>query len=289
MKILYLHNKENWAIHNVGKLWLGDMLDVDFIDYRLGGFNFKDYDFVWFGFYYIYDKYHYDPKRSILTIHDPSEVYPEIPNWKQKGMIKERLRVLKKLPHIICVSKEMDEAFKKHGVETKVINTASMIPLRDQIETNKCDFYSVFNSPHPRKNFGLMKEIKDDVEKLGLKMNMKINSRILPEKEYIKRLDDHEVYICGSYQEGGPLPAMDAMKRGAVVLTTPVGQIQEIIEDGFNGYICKNKSEFLKRIKELSSDKEKLHEMRLNSLRLIGRVRNEEKIKKSVKNYLNSL
>ncbi len=44
-------------------------------------------------------------------------------------------------------------------------------------------------------------------------------------------------YICASEFEGTPNPALEAMACGLPVISTPVGNLPEIIIDGYNGYI----------------------------------------------------
>lgn len=294
MKILYIHNKEDWAVHNVGKLWLNDQenVEVDFINYRnIQNISlFKKYDYIWFGYYFIYTRYNYKPSKSILAIHDPMELYPETSNWKEKGIFPDRLKILRELPNIISISEEMQKLLSDLHVNTTLIHTTSLLPLRDidDVKTSQCRAHSVFQT-YPRKNPELMEEIKKEVNNTGIKFDTKIGLDILSEDKYIELLDNHEIYICTSYQEGGPLPAMDAMRRGSIVLTTPVGQIQEIIEDDFNGYICNNKSDFVTRIQELAGDKDKLHKMRVSAVSSIQSERNEVEIKQKVNIFLNKL
>ena len=66
---------------------------------------------------------------------------------------------------------------------------------------------------------------------------------------------------------------MDAMRRGLAVLTTPVGQIQELIEDGVNGYFCRSAADFAGRLEHLGNDPDQLHAMRLASLETINTQR----------------
>ena len=111
----------------------------------------------------------------------------------------------------------------------------------------------------------------------------------MPEGEYIQMLDGGSIYICTSYQEGGPLPAMDAMARGCVVITTPVGQMMEIIQDGYNGYICSTKEQFLEKIAYLANNPEQLHTMRLASSDTLQQKRSRDIISKKVANFLFTL
>lgn len=78
------------------------------------------------------------------------------------------------------------------------------------------------------------------------------------------------------------------MKRGMVVLTTKVGQIQELVIDGHNGFLCENKDEFINKIKLLSSDLALLQKMRLNSIIHIQKERNMNLIKKHVDQFIDT-
>ncbi len=50
-------------------------------------------------------------------------------------------------------------------------------------------------------------------------------------------LTDADVYVCASTMEGGPLPVMEAVLSGLAVVTTPVGQVGDWVEDGRNGFV----------------------------------------------------
>ena len=65
----------------------------------------------------------------------------------------------------------------------------------------------------------------------------------LPEGAYLARLAAGDVYVCASFMEGGPLPVMEAVLAGLAVVTTPVGQTAEWVEDGGNGFVCRTAAE----------------------------------------------
>ena len=312
IKILYLYNYENWAIHNVGKLWLNNQALID-VTYKkesaLKIDDFRRYDFIWFGYLDLYVNYYlkrhlssFEKNKCIVSIHDPLELFPEKKNWKSLGPPSfkltnidnwgkhTKLKLLSEVHNIVTASLEMQKTLSKYQLHTYVIPTTSLLNSRskDQIKTTKCSLTSIYEI-YPRKNISLMDEIKKYCFKNKIKFDTKVGKKILSDDDYAKLLDSHEIYICTSYQEGGPLPAMDAMKRGEVVITTPVGQLQEIIKDGENGYICNSGAEFDRRINELSNDLKLLNQLRIKSLESINSKRDINNIRKNVIAYLTNV
>ena len=45
------------------------------------------------------------------------------------------------------------------------------------------------------------------------------------------------VYVCASKTEGTPNPALEAAACGCPIVSTKVGNMPELIKDGYNGYI----------------------------------------------------
>lgn len=293
IKILYLHTKDNWSLHNVGKFWLDNIPGIE-VSYK-DGYKIEDeseldrYDLVWFGFLDMYFEFNYDPAKSIIAVHDPFELFPQERNWKSIKPYPEMIDVLRQSKHVVTTSEEMKDILGESGVSASIIQTCSSLPAREEIEinTSKCDLFSVC-AAFPRKDLVLLEKImdfcKDELE-VCFKIKFGTNN-ILSLEDYLKFIDDNEIYVCTSFQEGGPLTAMDAMRRGAVVVTTPVGQIQEIIEDGKNGFICSTKEEFYDRIKFLSKNLDSVQRMRLASLETIKQKRNENGIRQSVINFI---
>lgn len=302
IKILYLYDYEGWAIHNVGKLWLDNNKSIE-VSYKEDKMfkksDFKKYDLIWFGYLDIFIN-HYLTKlfsysninKCIIAVHDPLELFPQQKNWKNEDInLKKwwriyswyrwaRLQMLLQVKHVVTTSDEMQLIIQKYGIYSHLLPTTSSLPLKKKVKivTNKCSLLSVYEK-YPRKNIEMIESIQDNCKDLKIEFNTKVGKKILSSNQYIKLIDDHEVYICTSYQEGGPLPAMDAMQRGSVVITTPVGQIQNIIKDGENGFLCNTKNEFLKKIQLLSNDLNLLHKMRIKSIDKLSQLRNSKHIK----------
>jgi glycosyltransferase involved in cell wall biosynthesis len=47
-----------------------------------------------------------------------------------------------------------------------------------------------------------------------------------------------DAYVVASRQEGGPKGALEALASGIPLVTTRVGQAQELVTDGANGLLC---------------------------------------------------
>lgn len=293
IKILYLHNLKGWAIYNVGILWLkNNGFDVTFKSFGdVSEEELSDYDFVWYGYLAIFFRMPTSLDKAILTVHDPAELFSTHKKWKDsfipltfnflawKEFFKYfiirrlRLRLLKKAHHVITASEEMKVAMKKHGIRSHVIPTTTNIAeKKSKKRQGKLSFYAVTNDGL-RKNYALLREIMEFCRENDVGFEIKTGLKILTTEKYIEALDRHNLYICTSLQEGGPLPAMDAMSRGLIVLTTPVGQIQDMIKNGKNGFICEELEDFKKAILFLKNN--------MNSLEEMSRLSKEEVKKRS--------
>lgn len=79
----------------------------------------------------------------------------------------------------------------------------------------------------------------------------------------VELLSNTDVFILPSYTEGLPISILEAMSYCLPVITTPVGGIPEVIENGENGllFVPGNKEALYKAIDKLATDKELRKEM----------------------------
>src|SRR5262249_30867749 len=64
-----------------------------------------------------------------------------------------------------------------------------------------------------------------------------------------------DVYVCASISEGTPNPCLEAAACGVPVITTPVGNMPELIEDGGNGFFFDGtEAELVDRLTRLRDD-----------------------------------
>jgi glycosyltransferase involved in cell wall biosynthesis len=155
------------------------------------------------------------------------------------------------------------------GYDCPRISTNSTLALREAaaIRREPLKILTRANN-HRRKNLPLFRELQATYRDRVANFDAHLGLKVLPEADYARLIDGYNCYLCTSWQEGGPLPLMDAMRRGCAVLTTPVGQTDELVQEGVNGFICRTRAEFAARIELLAADPGLLHDMRLNSLRI---------------------
>ena len=297
MRMLYVHS--GWAIYNVGVQWFSSIPGLQCTFVEVGEFLQHpelemECDIVFFGYSYLFElsKGLNLSKPIWVAVHDPNELYPEVPHWKSLPPYPGVIALLKQVALVITASNEVETHLARAGIQSCVIPTCSMLAPRSVEEIkNQPGSLRVITAGriYKRKNYELFKEIEKIVKRRSgrtFSFSARWNYTPLPEVEYMKRLDACEIYLVTSYQEGGPIPAMDAMLRGALVLSTPVGQMPELIQGGYNGYICRNLDEFVQRLEELKNDPSLLLTMRRNASQYIQVARSRKVIVAAVQRAL---
>lgn len=295
-RILYIHS--GWAIETVGRLWftgqtLGQVTFVRSGNPLLTAEHMNQFDLVWYGYSSLYRQHPCVPSKAVLAVHDPAELFPERADWKTSCSIPaDKVGQLRKARAVVAISREMQEVLERAGVKAYRIPTCSRVEARAEADILPHDKPSMLavGRIYRRKNFEQFKRIsRIAAQKHGIRSRLKGDHFPISEERYLELLDRHPIYVCTSFQEGGPLPVMDAMRRGAVVLSSRVGQVPEFIDHGVNGFICDNDGEFLEAIHLLAGDPAKLHEMRIASLHAILKKRDEAGIREAADAAIRSI
>ena len=85
--------------------------------------------------------------------------------------------------------------------------------------------------------------LRDRLEKHGLNLDLRLISSTgrakYSSRQMARWYNTGTIYLCTSLAEGTPNPALEAASCGCTIVSTPVGNMPELIEHGVNGYIVK--------------------------------------------------
>lgn len=295
-RVLFLYNVPDWAIHNVGRSWARLLERThEFRLMRFGEHEREDpasWDHVVYG----YSTLRYSgrmllaslargpfawlrwqqsrPPNLCAVVQDPSELFPERADWKSLAPWQEHLG---RFTRLAVTSNEMRDIVAGIGRQVVKVNTDSLLPARDpgsiQAETLRVFTRAI---DYPRKNLALFERLRRRFAGRIEAFDGRIGSGVSSTDEYVRAVDRYNGYVCTSWQEGGPLPLMDAQRRGCVVLTTRVGQTDERVVDGVNGFFCDDEESFAARLEQLNADPELLLHMRCEALRMASESRDAQ-------------
>lgn len=96
---------------------------------------------------------------------------------------------------------------------------------------------SLTNHPGKRGFHEYIKPACDSISEIQLKVQSREDMFITDDNEMRTFYNSLDLYIIASRSEGTPRPAIEAAACGIPVLSTDVGIIPELIEDGNNGFI----------------------------------------------------
>lgn len=211
-------------------------------------------------------------------------------SFKSKAIQTIEKYLAKITTHIIVISKSIEkdivETYKITTQEkTHLINIgiSAFHPTSTNIETNKTKYklpqnkriYAFIGRLAPIKNPQLFLAIAKDLAKnTHLHFLLVGNGPLKSEcDEFIKKnqLEDnmtslnwvHDIdnllttidgLIMTSLNEGTPLMALEAMQANVPVLSTPVGGVVDIIQHFENGFLCKEKEDFIQIINQIQTN-----------------------------------
>ena len=143
------------------------------------------------------------------------------------------------------------------------------------------------------KNFQLITKIKNNLlneENIKLKViSLEKNISKVPYNKYemLNFYNNIDYYLCVSYNEGTPNPALEAGSCGVPIISTKVGNIPEIIKKNVNGFFIEpNESSVMKKIKSLKNLS--ISEYNELSDNIRNEIKNYWAWEKRIKNFVNS-
>lgn len=214
-------------------------------------------------------------KKIIMHIHGGS--FMTYYNIGNEAFVK---KTLNKCDKIVVLTEEWQDWFRNELQCENVIVIPNVIPVPQPFEKTKGDgkfhllFLGLINEE--KGVFDLMQAIADSKEQLRGKFQFHIAgngmvSRLkneIDDKElqdivkyegWVDSIAKHELFstcdalILPSYTEGLPLSILEAMSYHMPIISTPIGGIPSVIEDGTNGFLVEpgDRAGFIEKIMQL--------------------------------------
>lgn len=146
-------------------------------------------------------------------------------NFNSNEIVNGKFEDLRDSNVILFVGNADARDLKRKGV----YDILDAVPL---LRSNHSDFLFVFAGPENDANLRSIckkKEIESNALFLGSVPSDKLKGLYSLAK----------IFILPSYAEGLPIAILEAMASGLPVISTPVGGIPELVEDGINGFLVR--------------------------------------------------
>ncbi|MDQ7918278.1 glycosyltransferase family 4 protein [Mesonia sp. MT50] len=132
--------------------------------------------------------------------------------------------------------------------------------------------FGMYQKEHPQSQFNLIGsgEFEDELKnivKLEKISNVAFIGRIDDRDQINSLLRTSDVFLFGSLSEGSPRVILEAMANGLVVISTPVGSLPNIFQDGEDILFAEfnNPKLFLDKMNELGRNRKLFNFLRINS------------------------
>lgn len=235
IKVLVCYDEEGWAwwhrAHNI-KRHVSSNIVVDVLKVA-EPFDHEQYDFVLLFESYLYQQISHVPQHKVILGSSTLKSLPGAIEIYQAGHFAgfivnnlEAFRLVGHLPNVFCCENGVDEELFWFKYPRSDELTACWVGNNRSMNNKGVDI------------------IRDACECAGVKLLLVEQSENIYEgsllsQEQVRDEVYHNAtcYICASEMEGTPNPALEAFACGLPVISTRVGNMPEIIKDGYNGYL----------------------------------------------------
>jgi len=262
-KILLICDVRNWAWWNKSeyiKKYLSDEFDIDIINIHGNGrqgVNKKKYD-IYFTYGYSFVNYLQGiPKHKKAT---------GVTAHRSRGMISNRMKQCGYVhANSLLLKRELENwginnvFYVPNGIDLDLFRPIKEIPLERDIIVG-----------HIGKNSNMKGQniIKSAMKKSNSKSFLHLNDwqNMIPYKEMYKKYQDIDVFLIASDEDGTPNPGLEAMACERPVISNNIGNMPEIIINGYNGFIVdKDIDSYVKKINWLKNHRKEMIQMGKNA------------------------
>ena len=270
MKILLLTDKQNWAYHSIAKSLIkyntDDDVSIDTLHIKTEKTTikkkWKKYDKVLVMGWQNYPSVKFIPKKHCLTgIHshhswDDRKTSPE----KDVTPSKELLDNLSGFAGVNAVSNRLYDLFSSNGLENLCYTPNGVDHKVFKCKSNEpSDKFSIGYSGSKNHDWrkGVSKFIIPSATKakVATRLAMLSTSDHIPLDKMPGFYQSIDCYVCASSSEGFSLSVLEAASCGIPIITTAVGGMSELIDDGRNGFVVnRDVGDIADKIIELKND-----------------------------------
>ena len=280
MKVLLLTDKPNWAYHSIAKSLCKYNADKDVsikvmhIKKNVDAIRkqYSKYDRYLVMGWQTYGLVNFLPKKNTLIgIHshhswDKRKTKPE----KNIAPPKDLVKLLNSFKAVNAVSNKLYRLFRKAGVKSIYYtpNGADSNVFKSNTEKSDKQFYVGYSGSKSHDwRKGVSKYIIPATKKAGVKIKIAMLStgNYVPLEEMPSFYGDLHAYVCASSSEGFSLSVLEAASCGVPIITTRVGGMKELIDDGRNGFLVdRDVGSIVEKISLLKNDRSLLASMSKN-------------------------
>ncbi len=219
-----------------------------------------------------------------------SNSYSAVTELTQKGFNKSKFHVIH---NAFDLKQELLERLSKKNIN--VLSVARFVPQKDYFTA--IDAVKLIVEPLKKTEYTFRyfivgygaqeKEIRDRIKKLDLEKHIEVVINPNNVFEYFKKAD---IFLTTSLYEGMSNSVMEAMSFSLPIVTTNAGDMEFLVKDNYNGYICpfKDSKMISDKILELVTNYKLRSQMGLNSYSMLENSFSLQNFSKNYTNLLNS-
>ena len=274
MRVVLVADRPGWAYdilaQSIKKHSSCDHIDINYVSnmrIEMDEYDFSDYDIVFFFLWYDAMRYGikvkgFDFNKTCVGVHSLS-------SWSGRGLSeKQASLVCNQFAATGYISEEINQLlslesgfYTPNGIECSIFYPAELPP------TDELRFMWVGNpgSAHHGVNKGfhsIIKPVLSEFVEMGISLVTATPEDPVPREQMGDFYRNHHVLLCASLHEGGPMPILEALACGRPVITTEVGIVPEVVENGKNGLIFeRTRSQLRSMIKKIDQNRGLIQKM----------------------------
>jgi glycosyltransferase involved in cell wall biosynthesis len=278
MKILLVADRPGWAYdilaQSIRVHSRYEDIDINYVSkmrLKINDYDFSNYDVVFFFLWYDAMRYGIQIKgfefnKTCVGIHSLS-------SWSGRGLSTQQASlVCNQFAAAGYISEEINQFLSlnsgfatPNGIESSIFYP-SELPSTDELR-----LMWVGNPGHAHhgsnKGFhAIIKPVLNEFVEMGVSLVTATPDTPIAREHMGDFYRANHVLICASLHEGGPMPIIEALACGRPVITTKVGIVSEIVENGRNGLIYeRSRSGLRSMIRKICDDRNLISDLQKNT------------------------